>query len=128
MAVRNHRWVQLSLSDVLNAALAGELRRAVLTAPEASVSVKARLFTGAVRDLVNVRESFCTWPGCDIPLRFCQADHTVPFGLVARPLRRTAPRNAVGITGSKNTGTERGDVDGRWFVQRPDGTLIEPAA
>lgn len=121
--------VQLSLSDALGAALAGELRRVVLTVPEASVSRKARLFTGAVRDLVNVRETFCTWPGCDIPSRFCQADHNIPF----RAGGLTTASNGTPKCGRHNRFKEHGyrtwkDADGRWHVQRPDGTLIEPAA
>ena len=41
---------------------------------------RQRLFTGAVRRAVEVRDRRCTHPFCDRPVEACQADHVVPWG------------------------------------------------
>jgi hypothetical protein len=43
------------------------------------VSATARLFTGATRRAIEVRDRACTHPYCDRPAADCQADHIVPF-------------------------------------------------
>lgn len=121
--------VPIDPSHALALALGGYLRRIVLSAPDATISQKVRLFTGPVRELLNIRDTTCTWPGCGIESRFCQADHTIPY----RQSRRTTPSNGNPKCGHHNRFKERGyhtwrDPDGTWHVQRPDGTRIEPAA
>ena len=64
-----------------------------------------------------------------IASRFCQADHTIPY----RQTRQTTPSNGSPKCAHHNRFKERGyhtwkDPDGTWHVQRPDGSLIEPAA
>ncbi len=39
------------------------------------VSATARLFTGATRRALELRDRRCTHPFCDVPLDHCQADH-----------------------------------------------------
>ncbi len=41
---------------------------------------RQRLFTGAVRRAIEVRDRRCTHPFCDRPVDACQADHIVPWG------------------------------------------------
>lgn len=38
-----------------------------------------RFFTGAVRRALFVRDRGCATPGCDVPARWCQADHLIPW-------------------------------------------------
>ncbi len=45
------------------------------------VSATARLFTGATRRAIELRDRECTHPYCDVPAASCQADHIVPHGV-----------------------------------------------
>jgi hypothetical protein len=53
----------------------------VVFAPDrrVEVSTTARLFTGATRRAIELRDRECTHPYCDVPASQCQADHIVPF-------------------------------------------------
>jgi hypothetical protein len=42
------------------------------------VSEKARLFTGATRRAIELRDRECTHPYCDLPASACQVDHIIP--------------------------------------------------
>lgn len=43
------------------------------------VSASARLFSGATRRAIEVRDRECTHLYCDVPANRCEADHVVPF-------------------------------------------------
>lgn len=43
------------------------------------VSVKRRLFTGASRRAVQVRDRWCYHPTCEIPAEDCEIDHIEPY-------------------------------------------------
>ena len=43
------------------------------------VSATSRLFTGATRRALELRDRYCTDPSCDEPADRCQADHTVGY-------------------------------------------------
>jgi hypothetical protein len=43
------------------------------------VSATARLFSGATRRAIELRDRACTHPYCDRPAAECQADHVVPW-------------------------------------------------
>ncbi len=43
------------------------------------VSPTARLFTGATRRAVELRDRECTHPYCDLPAGDCEVDHVLPF-------------------------------------------------
>ena len=47
--------------------------------PRVDVSATARLFTGATRRGLEIRDRRCTHPYCDRPAAECEADHIVPF-------------------------------------------------
>jgi hypothetical protein len=116
-------------TEALAAMLVGHTRRVVLGAAEASMSQKARVFTGPLRKLLNVLDTTCIWPGCEQPSHRCQADHTTPW----RETRDTSVRNGAVLCGSHNRFKEHGyrtwrDPGGRWHLQRPDGTEVQPAA
>ena len=53
----------------------------VVFAPErrVEVSATARLFSGATRRAIELRDRECTHPYCDVPASSCQVDHIVPF-------------------------------------------------
>jgi hypothetical protein len=66
-----------SLVPWLDSAL---IERAVFEPPDrVQVSAKARLFTGATRRGIELRDRECTHPYCDRPAADCQADHIQPF-------------------------------------------------
>ena len=70
---------------VAPASLLGHLDEAdferVVFAPadRVDVSVRSRLFTGATRRAIQVRDRRCYHPYCKEPISRCQADHIVPF-------------------------------------------------
>jgi hypothetical protein len=56
------------------------IERAVFEPPDrVQVSAKARLFTGATRRGIELRDRECTHPYCDRPAADCQADHIQPY-------------------------------------------------
>jgi hypothetical protein len=58
-----------------------DFERAVFEPPDrVQVSTTARLFTGATRRGIQLRDRECTHPYCDRPALDCQVDHIQPFG------------------------------------------------
>ena len=57
------------------------VQRVVFDGPDRvkNVGVRRRLFTGATRESVLLRERECFHPYCDIPSCDCQVDHVVPY-------------------------------------------------
>ncbi len=57
------------------------VRRAVFDGPNRvkNIGVRRRLFTGATRESVLLRERECFHTYCDIPACDCQVDHVVPY-------------------------------------------------
>jgi hypothetical protein len=43
------------------------------------VSATARLYTGATRRAIELRDRQCTHPYCDVPAASCQGDHITPY-------------------------------------------------
>ncbi|HVB93369.1 MAG TPA: DUF222 domain-containing protein [Acidimicrobiales bacterium] len=57
-----------------------DIERAVFEPPDrVQVSATARLFTGATRRGIQLRDRECTHPYCDRPALDCQVDHIQPF-------------------------------------------------
>jgi Rieske Fe-S protein len=55
------------------------VERAVFDGPDRVLAVgQARLFTGAVRRAIEIRDRHCTHPGCTVPAHRCDVDHIVP--------------------------------------------------
>jgi hypothetical protein len=65
-----------SLLPYLDEAL---IERAVWKSPtRVEVGAKARLFSGATRRAIELRDRICQHPFCDVPMDRCQVDHIVP--------------------------------------------------
>ncbi len=58
-----------------------DVERVVFDGPSKviDVGVRRRLFTGATRAAVLVRDRGCTHPSCDVPLDRCEVDHIQPY-------------------------------------------------
>ncbi len=57
-----------------------DIERAVfMPGKRVEVSKQSRLFTGATRRAIELRDRRCTHPYCDETLERCQADHIVPY-------------------------------------------------
>jgi hypothetical protein len=120
----------VSPAEAFRLALLGHVRRVVFGTAEASVSRRARLFTGPLRKLLDVRDGSCTWAGCDRPPRQCQGGHLEPF----RDDGETTAANGGLECGPHNRFKDRHryktwrDPNGTWHTYRPDGTELHPAA
>jgi hypothetical protein len=56
------------------------IERAVYRTPKrVEMSAQARLFTGATRRGVEVRDRRCVHPMCDVPAERCEIDHLIPY-------------------------------------------------
>ncbi|MBI2709368.1 MAG: DUF222 domain-containing protein [Actinobacteria bacterium] len=58
-----------------------EVERVVFGPPDRPMRVgrKTRFFTGALRRCIEVRDRWCTHPGCRIPAELCDIDHITPW-------------------------------------------------
>jgi hypothetical protein len=58
-----------------------EVERVVFDGPSRvlDVGVRQRIFTGATRRAVEVRDRTCWHPSCDVPAEDCEVDHTQPY-------------------------------------------------
>ena len=58
-----------------------DVERIVFDGPSRVLDVgeRQRLFVGATRRAVEVRDRTCVHPSCDVPAERCQIDHIVPF-------------------------------------------------
>ena len=86
----------------LDAALGGEVRRIVMGAHGEILDFgrKKRLFTGALREAIILRDRICQFPGCEVPARKCEGDHITPW--------------SEGGTTSEANGQIRCDYHNRW--------------
>jgi hypothetical protein len=58
----------------------GDLERAVFESPDRiRLSEKTRLFRGAERRAVEIRDRYCTFDGCHVPADQCDVDHITPY-------------------------------------------------
>ena len=58
-----------------------DVQRIVFDGPSRviDVDVRQRLYTGAKRIAVEVRDRECTHPSCDVPAERCEIDHVLPY-------------------------------------------------
>ncbi|MDG2114386.1 MAG: hypothetical protein P8N02_17455 [Actinomycetota bacterium] len=92
-----------------------------------------RLFTGSAAVAARIGATHCGWRGCWVPNRHCQIDHLQPY-------QPCGPDELPGVTDQRNAELFCGrhnrvkttrryqvwrDHQGRWHIQRPDGTALE---
>lgn len=58
-----------------------DVERAIFESPSKviDVGVRRRLFTGATRTAIQLRDRTCTHPSCDQPAEDCEIDHVIPW-------------------------------------------------
>ena len=120
---------ELDLSDAVGLVLWAAVRRVVVDADKGHVinyGRKRRLFRGASRKAAMLRQMCCIWPGCNVPIRRCEADHARSW---AHGHGGTDQDNADGLCRGHNWLKEHGfrvhrDDHGRWHVHHPDGHEI----
>ena len=124
---RTRSGVELHPREVVNTALWAHVRRVVYDGSGTVIDLgrRRRLFTGAAREAVLLMATECAWVGCDRPVGWCQADHSI--GWTAHGA--TVPRNGQPLCGRHNRFKERGyrvhrDADGTWHTHHPDGHEI----
>jgi len=113
--------------QALVAALLGQVRR-VLLDPSGRVldlGRRRRIFTGGVREAVQLGERHCIWPVCEVPSGRAQVDHVIPWSGAGV----TAVVNGGLLCGRHNRFKTHGyrtwrDAGGGWHTYRPDGTEI----
>jgi hypothetical protein len=124
---RTQRGRRLHPDDVINAALVGHIRRVVLDSSGTVIDLgrRSRLFRGSAREAVMLTLTECVWVGCDRPIDWCDADHSLGW----KAHGATVPRNGSGLCPAHNRLKERGfhvfrDADGDWHVTDPNGDPI----
>jgi hypothetical protein len=88
------------------------VERAVFGGPDRVLGVGAtrRLFTGADRRAVEVRDRECSSPFCDVPAEDCEVDHVVPFA-EGGPTTPDNGRLACGFHNRSRPGATRPERD-----------------
>lgn len=116
-------------SEVLAAALAGEVRRVIYNADSVPIDFgrEQRLFRRRTRAAAQLRNTHCIWPGCNTPTQHCQIDHIQPWAAGGRTDVRNAAPCCARHNRYRNHGyTIRRDPTGHWHTYRPDGTELAP--
>lgn len=127
VVVRTQTGRRLHPDDAVNAALIGHVRRVVYDGSGTIIDLgrRQRLFRGSSREAVMLLLITCVWIGCDRPIAWCDADHSVGW----KAHGATVPRNGGGLCHGHNHLKEHGfqvyrDDHGTWHVIDPDGNEI----
>lgn len=123
--------VPLHPHDVLRAALAGHVRRAVVDSDRVVIDLgrRQRLFTGSARQAAKLLVRRCEHAGCELPADWCDVDHDTEW---SRDHGATDQTNATVLCRTHNNHkhrhrwrTRRGR-NGTSYTIRADGTIILP--
>lgn len=127
VVVRTQTGRRLHPDDAVNAALVGHIRRVVYDGSGTVIELgrRQRLFRGSSREAVMLLLTTCVWIGCDRPIAWCDADHSVSW----KAFGATVPRNGGGLCDCHNNLKEQGfqvyrDDHGTWHVIDPQGNEI----
>ncbi|HYN33734.1 MAG TPA: DUF222 domain-containing protein [Ilumatobacteraceae bacterium] len=127
VVIRTQSGRRLHPDDAINTALIGHIRRVVYDASGTVIDLgrRSRLFRGSSRDAVMVLLTTCVWIGCDRPIAWCDADHSLGW----KAHGATVPRNGGALCQGHNHLKEHGfgvlrDDNGDWHVIDPDGNEI----
>lgn len=118
---------RLHPDDVINTALTNHIRRVVYDSAGTIIDLgrRSRLFRGAAREAVMLLATTCAWIGCDRPVGWCDADHSISW----KAIGATVPRNGGPLCRAHNLLKEGGfrvhrDRNGEWHVIDPTGNEI----
>lgn len=118
---------RLHPDDAINAALIGHIRRAVYDSSGTIIELgrRSRLFRGPARDAVMLLLTRCVWIGCDQPVAWCDADHSLGW----KAHGATVPRNGQPLCTSHQNLKETGfqvyrDDHGHWHIIDPQGNEL----
>ncbi len=126
---RTQRGDRLPIDEACGAALWALARRVVTDGASTVIDLgrRRRLFTGSAREAVMLLDDRCLWPGCDRPVSWCEADHSLGW----KQHGATVPRNGGPLCKRHNLLKERGSFrawrcpDGEWHVTDADGNEVE---
>lgn len=122
--------VPVDLRQMVAAALIGRVRSIVVDGSGVIVAAgrKRKLFTGALREVIQAIDPVCGWLGCNLRAQIAAIDHLEPRSRGGP----TDARNAKVLCDRHNIfkhtagyRVERLD-DGTISITRPDGTLLRP--
>ena len=115
------------LDDAINAALVDHIRRVVYDSSGTIIELgrRSRLFRGSSRDAVMLLLTTCVWIGCDQPVAWCDADHSLGW----KAHGPTVPRNGQPLCNGHQHLKETGfqvyrDNHGHWHIIDPHGNEI----
>jgi hypothetical protein len=123
--------VPLHPHDLLRAALAGQVRRAVVDSERVVIELgrRKRLFTGSSRQAAKLLIKRCEHVGCTLPAGWCDVDHVDEWD---RDLGATNQHNSAVLCRSHNNDKHqqkwrtRRALNGCSYTVRPDGSMILP--
>ena len=118
---------RLHPDDAVNAALVNHIRRVVYDGSGTVIELgrRSRLFRGSSREAVMLLLTMCVWIGCDQPVAWCDADHSLGW----KAHGPTVPRNGQPLCNGhqhlKETGFEVfRDDRGHWHIIDPHGNEV----
>ena len=127
MVSRTQSGRRLHPDDAVNAALANHIRRVVYDSSGIVIELgrRSRLFRGSSRDAVMLLLTMCVWIGCDQPVAWCDADHSLGW----KAHGATVPRNGQPLCNGHQHLKEAGfqvyrDDRGHWPVIDPEGDEV----
>jgi Rieske Fe-S protein len=86
-----------------------DIERIVFASPSRviDVSVRQRLYTGALRRAIEVRDRHCTHPGCDVPAHQCHIDHIIEYAKGGLTTQANGRLRCPKHNRDRNTNTQR---------------------
>ena len=122
--------VPVDLRQMVAAALVGRVRSIVVDGAGVIVAAgrKRKLFTGALREVIQAIDPVCGWLGCNLRAQIAAIDHLEPRSrggpTDARNGKIMCDRHNI----FKHTANYRVErlPDGTILITRPDGTLLRP--
>ena len=118
---------RLHPDDAVNAALIGHIRRAVYDQSGTIIELgrRSRLFRGSSRDAVMLLLTTCVWIGCDRPVAWCDADHSLSWKAHGSTVPRNGQPLCTGHQNLKETGYQVfRDDHGHWHIVDPHGNEL----
>jgi len=115
---------RLHPDDAINAAILGHIRRVVYDSSGTVIDLgrRSRLFRGPARDAVMLLATTCVWVGCDRPVAWCDADHSLGWKAHGATVPRNGQPLCTGHQNLKETGFQVfRDDNGHWHIIDADG-------